>query len=268
MLGESAFERGVRLLAAGQSEAALEQFKASLAAADAAQRADSLYNIAICHVRLGRTDEAVRCVSEAVAADPHIIAEIAADEDFAPLRVDAGFERMLERPKPASEGSSQQSEPAPTPQLNTSYASSFGKYGGYAGFAAMFAFPRAGGALASAIVGAVCGGGGAGLGAAVGSFFDAIGETPTASGTLPDKKGVSVASLVLGIVGLVAWFIPLIGLPVTITGFALGRQGRLSSQRAIALTGMGLSVLGLLLSAVNAYLGAMWMVRAGLELRR
>jgi tetratricopeptide (TPR) repeat protein len=97
MLDESAFDRGVRLLATGQSEAALEQFKVSLAAADAEQRADSLYNIAICYIRLGRTDEAVRSLSDAVAVDPNIIADIANDGDFASLKTDAGFEQLLHR---------------------------------------------------------------------------------------------------------------------------------------------------------------------------
>src|SRR5690349_5128456 len=97
MHDESAFDRGVRLLGAGQPEAALEQFKVSLAAAEAEQRADSRYNIAVCYVRLGRTDEAVQAVSEAVAADPNIIADIARDEDFALLRQETGFVQLLHR---------------------------------------------------------------------------------------------------------------------------------------------------------------------------
>jgi hypothetical protein len=99
-------------------------------------------------------------------------------------------------------------------------------------------------------------------------FFDSVSEKPTMSGGLQDKTGIAVASLILGILGLVAWFIPLAGFPVTITGFMLGRKARLSSQRGLALTGMGLSLLGLLLSAGNAYLGAMMTVRAGMESHR
>jgi hypothetical protein len=64
---------------------------------------------------------------------------------------------------------------------------------------------------------------------------------------------------------MVAWLLPLAGLPVTITGFVLGRKAQLSSQRGIALTGMGLSLLGLLLTSGNAYWGALIMVRAGMR---
>ena len=165
--------------------------------------------------------------------------------------------------KPA--GGSSQSALSATPQSATSYANQFGKYGGYAGFAAMFLFPRVGGIVGMAIVGAICGGGGAALGSAVGLFFDSVAEEGGTSSGLPDKKVVAVASLILGIAGLVAWFLPIAGLPVTITGFVLGSMARRSSQRGLALAGMGLSLLGLLLSAGNAYLGAMLMVRAGMR---
>jgi hypothetical protein len=131
----------------------------------------------------------------------------------------------------------------------------------------MFAFPRAGGIVGMAVIGAVCGGGGGALGNAVGSFFDSLGEKPMRLGELPDKTGFAATSLTLGILGLLAWIIPFAGLPVTMTGFILGRKARLSAQRGLALTGMGLSLLGLLLSSGNAYLGAMMMVRAGMESR-
>lgn len=37
-----------------------------------------------------------------------------------------------------------------------------------------------------------------------------------------NTNGMAIASLILGIVGLVAWLIPLIGYPVNIIGLVLG----------------------------------------------
>lgn len=41
----------------------------------------------------------------------------------------------------------------------------------------------------------------------------------------PEQKGMSIASLVLGICGFIAWCIPLFGYPVTIVGIILGALG-------------------------------------------
>lgn len=76
----------------------------------------------------------------------------------------------------------------------------------------------------------------------------------------PDHSGKAVASLVLGIVGLVAWCLPIFGLPVTIIGLVMGIQGRKSSNASLAIAGIVLSSIGLALSVLNgawgAYLGA------------
>ena len=40
-----------------------------------------------------------------------------------------------------------------------------------------------------------------------------------------EKKGMSIASMVLGIVGLIAWCIPIIGGPVGVVGLILGIVG-------------------------------------------
>jgi hypothetical protein len=113
-----------------------------------------------------------------------------------------------------------------------------------------------------AMVGAICGGGGAALGHCVGLLVDAVNDKPATLEGLPDKTGLAVASLVLGILALMAWLIPLIGLPVAIAGFVLGWMARVSINRVIALIGMGLSLFGLLFSCGNGYLGAMLAVRA------
>jgi membrane-bound ClpP family serine protease len=68
--------------------------------------------------------------------------------------------------------------------------------------------------------------------------------------------GKAVASLVLGIIGLVAWFIPLFGLPITIVGFVLGLISMHSPRRGMAVAGVVLCVIGLVFSVANAAIGA------------
>ncbi|MCL2363094.1 MAG: DUF4190 domain-containing protein [Defluviitaleaceae bacterium] len=72
----------------------------------------------------------------------------------------------------------------------------------------------------------------------------------------PSHEGKATASLVLGIIGLVAWFLPIVGLPVTITGLVLGIKGRNSYNRKLATVGVVLSSIGLTASVINAALGA------------
>jgi hypothetical protein len=72
---------------------------------------------------------------------------------------------------------------------------------------------------------------------------------------------MSVASLALGILGLLAWIIPLFGYPITITGLVLGVKGKkIEEGRGMATAGFALSVIGLVLTVINsawgAYLGA------------
>jgi hypothetical protein len=71
--------------------------------------------------------------------------------------------------------------------------------------------------------------------------------------------GKATASLVLGIIGLLAWLLPIIGAPVTITGLVLGIQQRRSSAKGMATAGIVLCIIGLALTvgngAVGCYLG-------------
>lgn len=98
------------------------------------------------------------------------------------------------------------------------------------------------------------------------------GQSPiawTAQATVPqgwpayppaNPTGKATASLVLGAVGLVAWFCPVIGLPISITGLVLGVMGRKSSSGGMATAGIILSTVSLGLTigniALGAYLGA------------
>lgn len=72
----------------------------------------------------------------------------------------------------------------------------------------------------------------------------------------PTKNSRATIGLILGIVGLVAWFIPLIGAPVTITGLIFSKKGLRSLKRKLAIAGIVLSSIGLLATLINASIGA------------
>jgi len=79
---------------------------------------------------------------------------------------------------------------------------------------------------------------------------------PAPAGGDPAFNGKAVTSLVLGLIGLIAWFIPLFGLPITIIGLVMGVGGLKSVKRGLAVAGVALSILGLAASLVNASIGA------------
>ena len=68
--------------------------------------------------------------------------------------------------------------------------------------------------------------------------------------------GKAIASLVLGIIGMFAWLLPIVGLPVTITGLVLGVKSKYSENRGMAIAGIILTIIGLTLTVVNAAVGA------------
>ena len=74
--------------------------------------------------------------------------------------------------------------------------------------------------------------------------------------SIPSGGGKAIASMVLGIVGLLAWILPLCGFPVTIVGLILGIVDRKSSRRGMAIAGIVMNIIGLLGSTINAALGA------------
>jgi hypothetical protein len=70
------------------------------------------------------------------------------------------------------------------------------------------------------------------------------------------KNGKATTGLVLGIIGLIAWFIPLIGAPITIIGLVFSIKGLKSLKRGVAIAGIVLSSIGLFATIVNASIGA------------
>jgi len=71
-----------------------------------------------------------------------------------------------------------------------------------------------------------------------------------------NNRIMAIASLVLGIINLCAWFLPICGAPLAIVGLVLGYFGmRSPEQKTLAIIGMVLSGIGLLLACVNAVAG-------------
>ncbi len=69
------------------------------------------------------------------------------------------------------------------------------------------------------------------------------------------NKKTAMPSLILGIIGLVAWFIPIIGLPVGIIGLVMGVKA-LKLNRTTATIGIILSTICIVLTIINGAIGA------------
>jgi hypothetical protein len=73
---------------------------------------------------------------------------------------------------------------------------------------------------------------------------------PTAGG------GKAIAALCLGLFGLLAWFLPIIGFPTTITGLVLGMKSLNGPRRGMATAGIVLCIIGIIATTANAAIGA------------
>lgn len=84
-------------------------------------------------------------------------------------------------------------------------------------------------------------------------------QTPQYAAAPATSDGGTMATVgfILGMFALVAWCIPLFGLPVSVTGLVLAIKGRKSTQAGFAIAGMVLNSIGLVLTLINAALGAM-----------
>lgn len=72
---------------------------------------------------------------------------------------------------------------------------------------------------------------------------------------------MAYASLVLGLIGLIAWWVPILGVPPTALGLVFGLNRIKSEQRKLAITGSVLSGIGLGLSLLNGVAG--YLIGAG-----
>ena len=75
--------------------------------------------------------------------------------------------------------------------------------------------------------------------------------------TVPEKKGQSIASLVLGICSFIAWIFPLFGYPVTIVGIVMGALGMKKGGKGMAIAGIVCSFIGFILTLLNSTAGVM-----------
>lgn len=72
-----------------------------------------------------------------------------------------------------------------------------------------------------------------------------------------EKKGFSIASLVLGCVGFLAWCLPLFGYPVCITGLVMGIVGLNKGGKGMAIAGIIMSAITLVFTLINSILGVL-----------
>lgn len=69
------------------------------------------------------------------------------------------------------------------------------------------------------------------------------------------SSGKATASLILGIISLVAWLLPLIGYPVSIVGLYLGISNEKKEKDTFSKIGIILSAIGLGITAINSIAG-------------
>jgi hypothetical protein len=68
-------------------------------------------------------------------------------------------------------------------------------------------------------------------------------------------RGKAKAGMILGIIGLFAWFIPIVGFPMTIVGIVMSAFGLKSDKRGQAIAGLIMSTIGLIASVLNSLVG-------------
>ena len=71
-----------------------------------------------------------------------------------------------------------------------------------------------------------------------------------------DKKStIAMVGFILGLASIIAWFIPLIGFPVTICGIVFSALGLNSNNRPKAVAGLTLSIIFLVVTFINSAMG-------------
>ncbi|MCZ2122415.1 MAG: DUF4190 domain-containing protein [Anaerolineales bacterium] len=71
-----------------------------------------------------------------------------------------------------------------------------------------------------------------------------------------NERIMAIASLVLGVINLCAWFFPICGIPLALVGIVLGFLGmKDQSQKTLAIIGLALCAFTLLLGCGNAAYG-------------
>ena len=69
-------------------------------------------------------------------------------------------------------------------------------------------------------------------------------------------KTSAIVGFILGLVSIIAWFIPLVGFPVTVVGIIFSSLGLKSqSNKSKAIAGLSLSIIFLVVTIINSALG-------------
>ncbi|MDD3481219.1 MAG: hypothetical protein PHW75_03310 [Patescibacteria group bacterium] len=72
-----------------------------------------------------------------------------------------------------------------------------------------------------------------------------------------DKKAKT--GFILGLVSIIAWLLPLVGYPVTITGIVFSALGlKAKNKKGLAIAGLVLSILFLVVTLINSIAGAVF----------
>ena len=69
------------------------------------------------------------------------------------------------------------------------------------------------------------------------------------------KETKAMVGFVLGLVGIIAWFLPIIGFPVTVLGIIFSSLGINSLNKNKAIAGLILSIIFLIITLINSFLG-------------
>lgn len=72
---------------------------------------------------------------------------------------------------------------------------------------------------------------------------------------MAQNQNKSTLGLVLGILSLILWLLPILGLPISIIGLVLGIKG-LKEKKKYATAAIVCSIIGLILAIANGVLGA------------
>lgn len=71
------------------------------------------------------------------------------------------------------------------------------------------------------------------------------------------NNGKATAGFVLGLVSIIAWIIPLFGIPVSVIGIIMSALGIKSEKKTKAIVGLVFSIIFLIATIINAVYGAM-----------
>lgn len=106
------------------------------------------------------------------------------------------------------------------------------------------------------IIGIICG---SVITAVIGPVIVAYMQRPKQANGNEDTSNISrlaITSFVLGLLNLGSWVLPICGFPMSILGLIFGFASLNSPKRALAITGIVLSLIGLISSIINSALAA------------